>query len=274
MSGAAPTIHATTACVPGLPFVDAAQRIAAGIEQPGLGWLSAAHVQLCPQSAGILDADTVAQVQALLPRTQLRLHATVRAQREYFVDEAAWFSHDSQPYYRRLAALSQQMHASAYVFHAGCRGRHPQGVGNFDDIVDMTHALTDLFGCVVAVEGMYPEVRDRARPGAGRHLISCWAEYADLLALRLPFALDLSHLNIVRTAEGPCDTLVRELLASEALTEIHVSANDGVRDVHQRLAQDDASVWWWPLLLEAAATRPEVPIFSEACEPRRPRWAS
>lgn len=267
-------VQATTACLPGLSFAEAAAQIACGVQQAGFGTLRHAHVQLCPQSAGILDADTVAQMQAVLPAAQLRLHATVRAEPACFTQEAAWLTQDSRAYYGRLAALSRQMAAPAYVFHAGMRGRHAKRQGNFSDLVEMAQALTDLFECVVAVEGMYPDARDgNVPPGRGRYLMSCWDEYAQVLARRLPFALDLSHLNIVCTAEGRSDTLVRELLASEALVEIHVSANDGVRDAHQRL--DEAAAprgpWWWPLLVEAAAARPSIPIFSEAAEPRRPR---
>lgn len=120
-----------------------------------------------------------------------------------------------------------------------------------DGVFDHARRCADRFGCPVAIEGMYP-----AKHAA--YLISTWAEYRALFDSGLPYALDLSHLNIVAVQSGVRhDALVADMLACERCREIHVSDNDGTGDQH-RVGTSPA--WWWPLLARA---HPGAVIFSE-----------
>lgn len=55
---------------------------------------------------------------------------------------------------------------------------------------------------------------------------------AEALDAELNLAVDVSHLHIQRSAGALDDTTLRRLLESPLVTEVHLSANDGRRDLH------------------------------------------
>lgn len=76
--------------------------------------------------------------------------------------------------------------------------------------------------------------------------MSIWDEYRLLFDSGVPYALDLSHLNILAHQSGQKEaTLVQEMLACERCTEVHVSDNDGSGDWHQVC---ESKPWWYSLL--------------------------
>lgn len=240
------TIQTSLAALPGRGFAEALAIAATHrITEPLLGTLALDHVQACPQNAGVLDEDTIDQMRAISPNTQIRLHANVRCESRRQIIDLCQFE-EASSYWQRLAALSRYANAPAYSAHAGQRK-----YATLAQTIENTRRAADLFQCPVALEGQYPTPNDL-------FLVSNWEEYATVLDSGIPMAIDLSHLNIVahKTRRWE-ENLVRELLASENTIEIHVSDNDGSRDAHQPLA---AAPSWWPLLAHA---NPNAVIFSE-----------
>ena len=238
-------VQGTTACFPGVRFEEAVRRLADGVEEPLLGRLGTAHVQLCPQNFGVLDEAVVERLRESFPAVRFRLHANVRVFRQVYRWSASDFSPDTAFYFRRVAEISRHLGSEAYTLHAG--QRHC----TLGELCRKVRALEDLFGVPVGVEGHYPVPRNR-------WLVSDWDEYHWLLESGLRFVVDLSHLNIVaRTTGRREDRLVEELLACDRCLEIHVSANDGRRDLHWPLEREP---WWWPLL---EYRNPNAVVFSE-----------
>jgi len=179
------------------------------------------------------------------PGTQFRLHANVRVlERHRGADLSNLPEH--LDWFLQAARVSRAFGAAAYSAHAGRRSN-----ATLASMLDNARKAADLFGCPVAVEGLYP-TPDQC------FLVSTWAEYQVLLESGVPFALDLSHLNILASHSGLQEhALVKELLASERCIEVHVSDNDGRGDLHRVCKRSN---WWMPLL---ASVNPHAVIFSE-----------
>lgn len=251
-------VHATTACLAALEYEEAVRRIAKGLEQAPWGALSCEHVQICPQHPMWLHEDLLDAMAQLLPDTQLRLHATVPVMREHFIGERAWWGAHSEAYWRRVAALSRHIKATAYTFHAGTREGH-----TFEQCLDEARRFEDLFGCRVGIEGLYPDVF-----GKRSHLVENWDEYRALMDSGVSYAIDLSHLQILATVSRRIELdLTKDLLLHPNCMEIHVSDNDGVSDRHQQMRPDAQEIWWMPLLAQAARDNPDAAIFSESSRP-------
>lgn len=244
--------QAATACLPGKKHYDAVVAIHQGVDEPMLGRLGHADIQLCPQHPTRVDDTLVDRLLADFPGSRFRLHASVRLAGGYEhidtrnrriiydaanVGEWRWF--------KEAARLSKRLDAPAYTVHAGRREN-----ASLQEMADNVRRMVDLFGCRVGVEGLYPE--------RGTWLIQDWAEYAWLLESGLDFALDLSHLNILaRKSSGWEEALVKEMLSCERCIEVHLSDNDGLADRHLKL--EEAPRWWdWMDSIHAAAV-----VFSE-----------
>jgi len=246
-------IHCATACFPGLDLRACVARLHEGIDEPLLGALSTAHIQLCPQTPGELTEAVCEALAEDYPDTRFRLHANARVDTRLRMLDASTFCSSTLPYYARLADRSRRLGAEAYSLHAGYRANC-----TLDTMIDTVRRLTDLFGIPVAVEGLYPRA-DRPQLMAG------WAEYEAVMRAGLPIALDLSHLNIVQTKEGAHPDLAAELMAYAGTLEVHVSGNDGKADSHAVL---ERAPWWYGLLDTAPA---QAVVFSEGNQHRRGR---
>lgn len=255
MWNAGRTVHASSAQMPGLRFADALRELRAGIEED-YGTASLAHCQLCPQNFGELDDETLAVLVSENPATRFRLHANVRpcGYRSRSFD-ASTQDAAAMRYFRDVADISEKLGATAYTLHAGERVNAP-----LESVFDFTRRLEDLFGHAVGVEGLYPDI-------GRKWLIDSWDEYRALLESGCRYALDLSHLHIlsVRSRRRE-DGLVRELLASPACIEVHLSHNSGTRDEHIPM-RGFAAPWWVELLLSA---HPDAVFFTEGNEKRGP----
>lgn len=248
-----PTVHATTACFPGFSTRSALMRLRAGISEPQLGPLSTAHVQICPQSFGVIDEGEAEALRAAFPEMQLRCHANARVLSRHHLLDASTANPDTRPYYAALADRSRRLGATAVSIHAG----YAQNA-SLAQMIDQVRWLQDtVFGEVqVAIEGLYPAPR---RP----QLVATWADYEHLLRVGVPMAIDLSHLAIVAHHDGQMQTdLVRELLASPSTLEVHCSDNDARTDRHDVLAR---APWWWDTL---DAVHGEALVFSEGNQTR------
>lgn len=243
-----PAVRTSLACWPGLPHLQAMELAVRGPQEPLFGALQLDHVQLVPQGADVLDEQLVEVLLHRWPQTSFRLHANVRVlPQRRLADLGGFCSH--LDWFRAAARIHQALGATVYSAHAGRRRD-----ASFAEMLDNARRCADLFGCPVAVEGMYP----RSGAGADEFLASTWEEYQALLQSSVPYALDLSHLNILAHLSGQLDLpLVRELLASPACLEVHISANDGSHDAHGVLNEP---TWWCPLL---AHLQPAAVLFSE-----------
>lgn len=244
-------VHVSLASWPGLRHERAAQHLSEEISEPLFGALSTAHVQLVPQSFGVLTEDLAEQLMMACPQVKWRLHANVRVLAEHRVADLSGYQAHAD-WFTRAASISRCLAAPAYTAHAGLRSE-----ATLPAMLDNARRCADLFGCPVGVEGLYPAPGDP-------WLVSSWAEYRQLFESGVPYALDLSHLNILAATCGVCDdALVREMLACERCVEVHLSANDGRGDWHQVCEQPP---WWHPLL---ASIHPHAAVFSEGNHRRK-----
>jgi hypothetical protein len=221
-----------------------------GLSDPVLGDIHLGHVQLCPQNfgGGILDESRVTALQATYPDTRFRLHANARILEEpcsYDLGTA----HRFPKYTARLVDMLRFL-GEPYSIHAASNGMP------IIDQVMMANILSKQAGVPVAIEGLYP-----SRSG---NTVASWSGYAELLKHNVYFVIDLSHLNIVRQAEGePPVGLVESLLGHSRCIEVHVSGNDGTRDRHEALRGNE---WWLNLL---AGVNPDAVIFYEGRHPAK-----
>lgn len=238
-------VHVTTAMFAGHPFERALELASGGVGER-YGQASMKHVQLCPQSHGILDVDLAERLKARYPATRFRPHANVRISHEFHKYDASTPWDISRSYFEQLAAVNRALGGEPYSLHAGRRGTADLG-----RMADNVRRIQDVMGVPVAVEGLYPNEKNE-------WLLSTWSEYSWALESGLNLAIDLSHLNIVAERSGERhDDLVRELVASPQTFELHVSTNRGSRDEHLPV---DGSEWWWELLYDA---NPKAVAFSE-----------
>jgi hypothetical protein len=214
------------------------------------GKISTSHVQLCPQNFGQLTDAIVDDLMALYPDTRFRLHANARVQeRLQIVDLVDWF--DRPDFFAALARTSKRLNAPAYSLHAGQRSSLLLA-----KLFDAAKAAADLFGCPVAIEGHYPTAR-------GKFFLDSWLKYEQLARSGVPFALDLSHIQILAHKSGEVRyDLLCDMVASDRCLEIHLSANDGSGDQHRQLVEPP---WWWSLLDMAHA---DAVLFTEGNQVR------
>lgn len=238
---------------PGLRHEDAIGLLGERHQEPMFGTLSHEHVQLVPQSFGVLTGQVAQRLSAACPDVQFRLHANVRVLPEYIRADLSGFDRH-RSWFEQAARISRQLRAPAYSAHAGRRDE-----ASLDQMLDHARRCADLFECPVAVEGLYPT------PHKG-YLVATWGEYRALFESGVPYALDLSHLNIVAAQSGERDDgLVAEMLACDRCLEVHVSDNDGTGDQHRVCERQP---WWWSML---GRVHPAAAIFSEGN--RRTRFA-
>lgn len=209
-----------------------AMALAQKIEAPFIGKISLDHVQICPQNfrGGAMTVERLQNLRETYPQTHFRFHANVR-----LLEKGCQYDlgtvHRYPEYTKALTPLLTYLN-QPYSLHAANNGTPLlHQIGNL-------HRLADASGLPVALEGLYP--------GRRANTVSTWEDYASLSTQKVPYALDLSHLNIVRHAYGPAPAgLVETLVQDPHCLEIHISGNDGLHDRHQPC---DGQEWWLDLL--------------------------
>lgn len=196
---------------------------------PVFGELSLQHVQICPQNfaGGPITEERLRNLQGDYPGTHFRLHANVRLMEkgcQYDLGSA----HKYPEYTDKLAPLLGYL-GQPYSLHAANNGLP------ISFQVKNLRTLSRVSGVPVAIEGLYP--------GPRRNTVASWDEYGQLLKLDIPYAIDLSHLNVVmqKSHSTAPDGLVESLVQSHNCLEVHVSGNDGTHDSHQPCVGDE---WW------------------------------
>ena len=213
-------------------------------------------IQLCPQNgARILQPLDLAQVERLRerhPRRRFRLHANHRLTSlpPLFYDASTVDRHWSSCF-KPLSTLHRRLGADVYSLHAG-----RVSCATLLELARGVSRLERLFKCPVAVEGMYPSSRERFH-------VDSVEGYRWLLESGLAMAIDVSHLHIVHSQAGSFDKgLLEALLQSERCLEVHLSHNDGRRDLHLPLPFEPP--WWWTTVREAKAVRPNLVVLCES----------
>jgi hypothetical protein len=242
------------AAFPGLRHADAASLACrANHSEPLIGLLCTDHIQFVPQNFGVLTHDLASDIVSSFPGSRFRLHANVRVLRETVPYDLSSFNR-FPAHWKQAAHISRNINASAYSAHAGTRAE-----ASFAGVIESARRAADLFNCPVAVEGHYPSRRE-----GDKYNVSTWGEHRSLFESSVPYALDLSHLNIVATQTRSIDLcLVKEMLASDFCIEIHLSDNDGSGDQHQTLSTQP---WWWNL---RDGFNPNAVVFSEGNQKRK-----
>lgn len=244
-------INAVSACWSSLPYDMAINHIYSGTVEPILGTLSCEHVQLCPQHPDYISEKLIESLMEKFPDIQFRLHSDVRLINKRGVTiDLIDYNDDTKWYFETLANFSKKMNSPLYSLHAGTRNNH-----TMQQLFDKAKRMQDLFECPVAIEGHYPF-------GQNKFLINCWAEYEALYQSGLPYALDLSHLNIVANREGWQEDLTVEMLSSSMCKEIHISFNEGHLDNHM-IATENQHVLWNKFKQMIEKSNSKADIFSE-----------
>ena len=252
-------IMAASAVAPGVSHMKAMQMLSTGANDPILGAIGVEHVQLCPQHAGKLSEEVVDALMQTYPDTAFRIHATPRVSGDHhhrIVEAVDAFDHPEQM--DRTAALSRRMGAKGYTLHAG-----QASLGTLEQACERTRRLADLFGCPVGLEGLYPSLGR-----TNRFLLSTWEEHEMMLEADVPFAIDLSHANIIAKRErNQRLDLVTDLVSSKNAMEIHLSDNNMRADSHKPLVEGSPP-WWIPLMSHFS---PGAMVFYEGIlfDPRR-----
>lgn len=243
-------VNISLAAFPGLRHQKAATAAIVGAQQgtltePLLGQLRADHVQLVPQSMGLIDEGVCDYLTSTFPEARYRLHANVRVLREHrFADLSNVEQH--RDWFEQAGRIHHALGATAYTAHSGRRQE-----ATLEKVLDTARRWADEWGCKVGVEGQYPTPGDQ-------WLVSSWEEYRMLFESGVPYAVDLSHLNILVHRSGRReDGLVAEMLACDRVMEVHLSHNDGSGDTHRVCTE---RVWWTSLLCHI---HPDAVVFSE-----------
>lgn len=248
-------VNTASACFPGWALLDSVRACLTGsLEEPMLGQLSTSHIQLCPQSRGLITESVCDVLQETYPDTQFRLHANAHVLASGRVAwDASDFNASTLPYFKRLAAISKRLNAPAYSLHAGNKE-----CASLQAMLDNLNRIQDLFGDIpVAVEGLYPSKRKSQR-------MDTWDEYQAVYDSGAFVALDLSHLNLLPQHESRSAQWMAWLNNPQTL-EIHLSGNEGLFDSHALL---DSKPFWWDGFCESDFSANTV-IFSEGNQLRQ-----
>lgn len=231
-------IHGSTASFPTVDISTAVEYLILKGEDPFFGHVNYKKIQLCPQNCiQPFSLKTAKELRQLYSQIEFRLHANVRlsGQHNLKADLNNW--ENSITYFIELKKIQQELGAKVYTLHPGVKK------GSLDNLFQQALNLSDFMECNVGIEGMYPL-------GDGVFFLDSWKEYESLLNSGCYFAINLSHINILKTKTGIMDEqLVRELIKSKYCLEIYVSSNAGLKDTHELFLKEDL-VWFYNLLQE------------------------
>ena len=216
-------------------------------EDPVLGKLSFDKVQLCPQNCiQRIDETVIDNLIQEYPDTEFRFHANVKILEKHQLGvNLSNYGGYTKAYFTRMSQLISRLGAKAYTLHAGHR------IGKWEKLVSNVSRLEDLLQVPVGIEGLYPTYKPDI------YWVNSWHEYEMLFNSGAKYALDLSHLNIVYNQTGILEkTLVEDMISSPNCIEIHVSANDGIRDTHQKLDCNEPP--WWMDALKLTNTTADI----------------
>ena len=161
-------------------------------------------------------------------------------------------------YFERLTDFLASNSITAYSVHGGSFSTVSDRVKAYATFLENVHSLHSCCqtrGIVLGVETMYPTLPTQQT----EYLLDNASEVAQFCqdAPQVKIVLDLAHLNIWH--DRSLETKLQWLkLPPEKLLEIHISDNDGRRDIHGRITQ---KTWWVSNITQFPL---EVPIVLES----------
>ena len=161
-------------------------------------------------------------------------------------------------YFERLTDFLASNDITAYSVHGGSFSTvsdRVEAYATFLENVHYLHSSCQTRGIALGVETMYPTLPTQRV----EYLLDNGSEVAQFCqdAPEIKIVLDLAHLNIWHYQS--LETKLQWLkLPPEKLLEIHISDNDGRRDIHGRITQ---KTWWVPHITQFP---PGVPIVLES----------
>ena len=161
-------------------------------------------------------------------------------------------------YFGRLTDWLALHQITAYSVHAGSyltSNDKPRAYATLLENLGRLHSLCQARAIALGVETMdrLPTV------SSGQNLLDNLADVEQFLqdAPDLKLVIDLAHLNLWHDTSIP-EKLSLLNLPPERILEVHVSDNDGKRDIHSRITND---TWWVPW---RDRIPPSVPIVLES----------
>jgi len=161
-------------------------------------------------------------------------------------------------YFERLTDWMTEMRITAYSVHAGRAAIDEHRSAAYDRFLQHLSHLNRLCserGICLAVETMYPDRLNPTQQYFLQNLVEVEQFLQDLPTIDL--VIDLAHLHLWQT-----ETIAQKLqlfeLAVDRLLEIHISDNDGLRDLHTSITE---ATWWIPYIAQFPA---QVPIVLES----------
>lgn len=232
------TIHASTACFPGMTYEQALKRITLNQTIEAWGVASAKHVQLCPQTTSVLSATEAQNLKATFSQSKLRLHANVRRANAVELFDASrdiassgvWLD-----YLKDIKKINDALGKPDYSIHAG------RETVKFEKMISNLLKIQDFLGCKVALEGLYPSQRVK-------WAMKSFEDYEKLLSQDIHWAIDLSHVQIIQSVDPrhslqEWSGLLKSLLEDKRCIEVHVSNNNCLDDTHEVIT--NPAPWWW-----------------------------
>lgn len=149
------------------------------------------------------------------------------------------------------------MPTPAFAAHVAASGRRTRTHHGFTPTAFKTPVWADDGQCLVTSDSVHPPRHDA--PAAARFLDGAppvletmypgWAlgdaaSLRDAMARGLALAVDVSHLYIGHTQGVLDEATIARVLDYDRIAEVHVSANDGRRDLHQPLQHDSFGLAW------------------------------
>ena len=242
-----PTIYPSTSQFSNYKLLEACDLFQTA-QPEGFGNCSLDHIQLCPQTPDVYSESLLDEIQQKFPNTKFRLHANIRVKTGVQFIDASSYSKETHWYFERISELSNHINAPLYSLHAGLRDKC-----TMKQLFQNAECIQSIFDVPALIEGMYPTPDNK-------YLVSTWKEYQILKDSGLPYAVDLSHLNIVGCTEGYNTDMIYDLIAHENCLEIHISHNSGKADSHRPISKTQwQELWWKESWLAALQHRSQIP---------------
>jgi hypothetical protein len=215
------------------------------------------QIQLCPQHPGCLSDLTVERLLLKYPNTQFRLHANVRVFHEHRPFDAGFSLSDNIDYIKQLKHIQNKIKAKVYTYHAPMHKTL-----SWDDIIQNINELQDYLQIPVGIEGLYSNHKT-----TDDFWLNSYETYTKLFESNIPYALDLSHLNIVyqqadQKTQDKIIQLTKEMINHKNCIEVHVSANDGKHDSHKSIKVNE----WWLEILNFSSLTANCSVFCESLQ--------
>lgn len=245
-------INPTTAMFPGASHIVSTARASMVTNQFQDTNFDLNSIQLCPQTCVSLTEELAIELAERFTNTKFFLHANIKLNSLFEVFDASvdLKSPKIKSYAKKLKTIIHALGGNGYSWHAAsARGN----VISFEKACENTKRLQDMLGVDVSIEGLYPSQYEWP--------VASVDDYEKLLNADVNFALDVSHLYICNCQDRVVEmALIEELVKSTRCAEVHLSKNDGKRDMHAKFESGEDLPFGWNAIQVAYADRVNKPL--------------